>query len=270
MGINIIGTSVQGASHKRTGKECQDSNKSVVLGDIVILAVADGHGSESCPYSKAGSTIAVNVFCKVMEDYCSKYAEDMESLMTYFNREGDTAVARAIDKEWKRRVEKAHRDNKRDVPKTESGEITKPNIWKQYGTTLLGLIITPSFYFAFQLGDGDILQVQNKNATFIVQRDKLLGTETHSLSHAEAWKKAITSVGRISGDNTSRAFILATDGFSNSYPNEEAFLQTCIEYYAAIREHGADTVFGNLKTWLGETSENGSGDDITALFAIMT
>ena len=62
----VFGESVQGASHKRVDMECQDSYKKIEFDDgTVIMAVADGHGSKSCPYSKSGSSIAVNVFCKV-------------------------------------------------------------------------------------------------------------------------------------------------------------------------------------------------------------
>ena len=269
MGMKVFGASVRGASHIRAGKECQDSHKNLIIGDVTILAVADGHGSKSCPFSRAGSKIAVNVYCKLMSEYCDSYAQEDETLMTFFNREGDTAVARAIDKEWKRRVEKAHRYYKREMPETESGEVNKPDIWKQYGTTLLGLIITPAFYFAFQLGDGDALILNESNAKYAVQGDKLLGTETHSLSHPDAWKRAVTTVGSLADLSTPLAFMLATDGFSNSYPTEASFLQTCVEYYAAIREHGVDAVASNLREWLDETSENGSGDDITVVFGVM-
>ena len=44
-----LGQSIQGASHKRTGKECQDFFKVDVQKEYIILAVADGHGSKSCP-----------------------------------------------------------------------------------------------------------------------------------------------------------------------------------------------------------------------------
>ena len=59
----VFGECVQGASHKRADLECQDSYKKIEFEDgTVILAVADGHGSKSSPYSKTGSTVAVNVF----------------------------------------------------------------------------------------------------------------------------------------------------------------------------------------------------------------
>ena len=39
-----------------------------------------------------------------------------------------------------------------------------------------------------------------------------------------------------------------------------------MDYYALLKEHGVKAVSGQLQTWLQETSEMGSGDDITALF----
>jgi len=61
--------------------------------------------------------------------------------------------------------------------------------------------------------------------------------------------------------------MLSTDGFSNSYKNESEFERTCVDYYAMIKEHGADAVQQSLKQWLTETSEMGCGDDITVLMA---
>ena len=37
-----------------------------------------------------------------------------------------------------------------------------------------------------------------------------------------------------------------------------------------IKEHGADVIDANLKSWLSETSEMGCGDDITVLMAYYT
>ena len=87
----VFGKSVKGASHIRSGTECQDSCKKVILDDgTIILAVADGHGSKTCPYSKTGSRIAVNVFCDTLKSLYKGYAENLDQLPTYLNREGDT------------------------------------------------------------------------------------------------------------------------------------------------------------------------------------
>lgn len=269
MSRKIYGESVQGASHIRNDVVCQDSHKIVQLpNDITLIAVADGHGSESCPYSKTGSKIATNVFCKIMEDLSRNFAENMDFFATYLNREGELKVAQAIDAEWKRRVWKAHTDNKREKPLNNSGEVDKAAIYKQYGTTLLGIMVTSSFIFAFQLGDGDILYINRSEVQSVIEGDKILGTETHSLCKIDAWKKAITVIRkRDITEEVPYLYLLSTDGFSNSYKTTDDFKITCRDYYNMIQEHGFEAVAANLKNWLNETSELGCGDDITVVIA---
>ena len=269
MNGKIYGECVQGASHIRNGVPCQDSYKQVQLSDeITVIAVADGHGSASCPYSKTGSKIAVNVFCHVMETLLHNFCGDMDFLMTYLNREGEVKVAQAIDAEWKRRVWKAHVDNKRERNLDADGKIDKREVYQQYGTTLLGLFITPTFLFAFQLGDGDLIYVNTKELQPVIEADKILGTETHSLCKMDAWKKAITTV-RMREAYADAAYLLwmSTDGFANSYRTQEEFEATCKDYFRLICENGFKSVSANLRSWLKETSELGCGDDITVVLA---
>lgn len=269
MDRKIYGESVQGASHIRNDVVCQDNHKIVQLpNDVTIIAVADGHGSESCPYSKTGSKIATNVFCKIMEGLSRNFAENMDFFATYLNREGELKVAQAIDAEWKRRVWKAHTDNRREKPLNNSGEVDKAAIYKQYGTTLIGIMVTTSFIFAFQLGDGDILYINRSEVQSVIEGDKILGTETHSLCKIDAWKKAITVIRkRDIKEEVPYLYLLSTDGFSNSYKTAEDFRITCRDYYNMIQEHGFEAVAANLKDWLNETSDLGCGDDITVVIA---
>lgn len=269
MDRQIYGESVQGASHIRNGAVCQDSYKTVqVSDDVALIAVADGHGSASCPHSKTGSRIAVNVFCRIMEDLLHNFSENMDFFMTFLNREGEVKVAQAIDAEWKRRVWKAHTDNKREKPTGENGDIDKSAVYKMYGTTLLGLMITPTFIFAFQLGDGDILYVDADEIQPVIEGDKILGTETHSLCRMDAWKKAIALIRkRDESEHTPYFYLMSTDGFANSFRSQNDFYITCRDYYKLIQEHGFRAVTSNLKEWLRETSELGCGDDITVVMA---
>jgi hypothetical protein len=57
--------------------------------------------------------------------------------------------------------------------------------------------------------------------------------------------------------------MLATDGYINSYQNEEGFLKVGTDILKVIREEGPEKVNQELPGWLTETSEKGSGDDIT-------
>ena len=266
---NVFGRSVQGASHIRSGTECQDSYKKKVCDDgTIILSVADGHGSKSCPFSKQGSKIAVNVFCSVIENLYEGYAGNLEQLLTYLNREGDTRISKSIDAEWKKRIMECHKKHKREISSLENGEEDLMSVYKQYGTTLLGLLITKTFVFAFQLGDGDICYAHEDGLEMVIEPEKILGVETHSLSRENAWEKAITGVRRINVEDSLPAmFSLSSDGFANSHKSEDEFRTTIIDYLKMINEHGAKAVEDNLPSWLSETSSMGCGDDITMLIA---
>ena len=265
----VFGRSIQGASHVRSETECQDSYKKTICDDgTIILSVADGHGSKSCPYSRTGSRIAVNVFCSIIKNLYEGYAESPEQLLTYLNREGDTRISMAIDSEWKKRVVECHRKNKREIPHHENGEDDLMSVYKQYGTTLIGLLITRTFVFAFQLGDGDICYVNSEGFEAVIEPEKILGVETHSLSREKAWEKAITIVRRIDIESTLPSmFFLSTDGFANSYKNEQEHQTAVKDYLQMINEHGVRAVKDSLPGWLSETSSLGCGDDITVLIA---
>jgi hypothetical protein len=57
--------------------------------------------------------------------------------------------------------------------------------------------------------------------------------------------------------------MLASDGYSNSYPDEEKFLRTGSTFLKAVRSEGMDSVNASLDGMLEYTSSHGSGDDIS-------
>ena len=260
--VHIFGESVQGASHSRVDKICQDSNKIDSFGQgIYVIAVADGHGSDKCPYSDEGSFSATKVFCKLLIDYYKKY-KDKEALQLFLQTEGEIKIAQTIDLEWKKLIKTIHNKKNRDEYDDEF------DIYKLYGTTLLGLAITDTFVFAFQVGDGDITYIDANGVSPVITDEKILGVETHSLSKKESWKKALTKLIVKNQDyNLPYMFMLTTDGFANSFISEEEFHKNCNGYYDMVKEHSFAAVKDNLGTWLKETSEQGCGDDITAVLA---
>ena len=102
----------------------------------------------------------------------------------------------------------------------------------------------------------------------VVEPDKILGVETHSLSRKDSWEKAITAVRRITvREKLPAMFCLSTDGYANSYKTEAEFHATIKEYLSMLKEYGCKAIADNLPGWLKETSEMGCGDDITLLIA---
>lgn len=268
----ILGESVQGYAHIRSNLECQDSCKHLKLEDgTVILAAADGHGSKSCPFSKTGSEIAVNLFCEKMAELYGGFQSAPDRLPSYLNQEGTLKFAQDVERGWKASVMQTHASMKREIPLTDDGQENLSAVYRLYGTTLLGLLITPTFVFGFQIGDGDISYVDDQGIQTVVTGDKLLGVESHSLCSANAWKKAVSSVQLRSWDqNLPCVFMLSTDGFANSFINDEEYEKTCIQYFETLNEHGAGAVGEHLNAWLSETSRLGCGDDTTLLMAYFT
>lgn len=265
----VFGECVQGFSHIRSGTECQDSLKKLELEDgTIVMAVADGHGSRSCPYSKTGSEIAVTVFCEEIASTYHAYQDAPELLPSYLNREGSIRFAQSVEAEWKKRVLDAHTAMNREMPLSEDGQENYAAVYRMYGSTLLGLLITDTYVFAFQLGDGDITFTDSQGASYVVEGEKLLGVESHSLSSDGAWKKAVSAVRQRNWEELLPVmFMLSTDGFSNSFASDDSFIENCSAYFSMILEHGADAVAENLNAWLAETSQLGCGDDTTVLIA---
>lgn len=293
----IIGESIQGYTHIQRNLECQDRKLSRELEDgSLVLSVADGHGSRSCPYSGTGAELAVNTFCKLIDELHFGFqnagalfdfqnagdvsgfqnAEDLsgfqnaEDLSGFLNHQGSLKFAQTVERAWKEAVQTLHREKGLPMPMTQTGEEDQNALYRLYGTTLLGLLIAPTFVFAFQIGDGDITYADDGGVQPVVVADKLLGVESHSLCSREAWKKAVSTVHFQPWEqHLPCAFLLSTDGLSNSYADDEAFGQTCAQYFEALKAYGPDTVEENLPEWLSETSRLGCGDDTTLLMAYL-
>ena len=284
----IFGESVIGASHLKHNKKKQDSYLIVnsiskdgisnkrgapykkcyenLSDNIQIVAVSDGHGSDSCPYSDVGANTAVNVFCDIMAFYSDKYVDTIDDFFHMLNREGESArLAQEIVNEWGKRIVSVHKLNRREFPLGKDGEKDLGAVRKQYGATLLGLLLSDKYVFVFQLGDGDIYCVDEENVNPVVEGDKMLGVETHSISKRDSWKKVVSKVDTI---NRKRPFmfIMSTDGFMNSHASEIEYQKTCKAYFDLINKDGRTVVEDNLSSWLSETSEKGCGDDITTVF----
>lgn len=266
---DVYGISIRGASHVRGGTECQDRCRIRELDNgITAAAAADGHGSRSCPYSGPGAAMAAEVFCDIMEELTKSFGQDLDGLRAYLSREGNLKISEKIEQEWKHRVLSEHVRSRRQPLASRMRLIDTAEIYKLYGTTLLGILLAPEYMFVFQIGDGDIMLVTEEGAQSVVDPEKFLGVETHSLSSEGAWKNAVTAVCSTEEDtNRERLYMLSTDGFLNSHRDNDEFLKTCRSYLDMIREYGFGDVCVNLEQWLRETSEKGCGDDITVILA---
>ena len=143
-----------------------------------------------------------------------------------------------------------------------------------YGATLLIAIVTDCLIVYLQIGDGDILSVDSTgNTRRPLPRDKrLIANETTSLCMEQAWNQfqveleylePLEPLSTDSHHSMPALILLATDGYSNSFSSEEDFQQVGQDYREMIHRHGMDYIENQLESFLSQTSQQGSGDDIT-------
>lgn len=62
--------------------------------------------------------------------------------------------------------------------------------------------------------------------------------------------------------------MLSTDGYANSFRNDDDFRKVGPDLLELVRSEGIDRLEASLAGWLEEASEVGSGDDVTVGIAI--
>jgi hypothetical protein len=91
----------------------------------------------------------------------------------------------------------------------------------------------------------------------------LIANETYSLCQDKAIYHIDTALQFFDHHPAPVLIFLATDGYANSFSNETDLQQAVQDFQQQIATHGADKIQTCLADWLDETSEQGSGDDVT-------
>ena len=259
----VISESVIGASHKRSNKPNQDFVDFIPdkgKGLPLILAVSDGHGSSML--SDKGSQFAVTVALESINTFVQYIEKENITTVKEVKNLAEGQLARDIVRKWKAAVDKDLQEHPLpiDPSNTEQGK----NPYIHYGATLLIVVITEKYIIYLQLGDGDIITVSKDGlATRPIDRDeRLIGNETTSLCMSNAWSEMRIKFETIS-DSLPIMILTSTDGYSNSFINEEAFKKAATDILELIRSGSLSKVKKHLPHWLSKASEIGSGDDIT-------
>jgi serine/threonine protein phosphatase PrpC len=270
----VLHSTVRGASHKRKGMPNQDAcgfsleSFSETVG--VIVAIADGHGGEKYVRSDRGAKFAIKAAIEQGRRFISQdlYGES-RGIERNIHALAQEYLTKHVVKQWASEVRHDYDQNPLTEEETQHLKIENKNdLLKNprlaYGTTLLMTILTSDFILHLQLGDGDILVISDEGEVSrpIAKDKRLFANDTTSLCADDAWKEF-----RIKYDplQTLPALILlTTDGYANSHETVEGFERIGVDYLQNLRDkNGISQVEKNLSTWLEETSEEGSGDDIT-------
>lgn len=258
---DIVTSSIIGKSHESSKLPNQDSlaifPENMVSGTPIIATISDGHGAERYHRSHLGSNLATLTSIAYIKLLLERFQRDnikFQGIRDYCIEK----FPQKLIQFWRRAV----RESIGKYPYKEREE----NIYLPYGCTLLGVVIFNNILITFQLGDGDILFVQS---TLEVSKDfgrdqNLIANETYSLCTNDAIKNFKVNVRRIDYDPPD-LIIISTDGYSNSFKDDDSFYKAGKDFLSIIQNDGILEIQDNLKNWLKETSDQGSGDDTTMI-----
>lgn len=271
---HALGTSVTGANHQHRGEVNQDALliwPETGGGLPLVAAVADGHGSPRCPRSHEGSRLAVQAAVAVLQ----RLALDPDRVGDPAQAQADlpAQLARLLVEQWRRLVsadlaqhpvgeaEQAALSQNGSAAPRQAG---RDNPYLIYGSTVLGVLVTGSYLLCLQLGDGDILLVDAAGATNRPFGDptQFIGDETPSLCSSSACEEVRVCILPLDEQRPVLA-LLSTDGYAKSFLSDSGFLAVGRDYLELLRTRGRQRVKEDLGRLLSETSQRGSGDDIT-------
>jgi hypothetical protein len=253
----VAGRSIRGSTHTRQGKPCQDAILWDITEDAVILAVADGHGSDRSPKSDLGAHLAVETAIEILGGFRSGARDSSLRLATEWAKD---QLPRLIVRTWSEKV----RNRNQSLPGADEQRHDLRTALLEYGSTLMAVLVSSDFLLYLQLGDGDILVVEEDSSVTkpILHDERHFANETTSLCSDHAWNEMRVVVVP-SGRRAPPLIVVSTDGYSNSFTTEPDFLQAGPDFLELIREEGWNEVVSRLEEWLVDASSQGSGDDIT-------
>ena len=272
----VIGRSIRGASHLRSGLPNQDAIGWVPesgTGSELIIAVSDGHGSAKYFRSDVGAAFAVQAALAEGQNLISGQPDFNLSAI---KRTAEERLPQAIVRHWERLVQEHVASNPISAEELDQAiaKSTSPvdrntleaNPLICYGATILTAVVTNSFAVFLRLGDGDILTVfEGEEVTRPIPRlakEESIGDDTFSLCLPNVWRDFAFSFQALSG-SAPALILVTTDGYPKSFTDDAGFLKLGSDIFELIRTEGLDAVNENLESWLNEASNSGSGDDIT-------
>lgn len=261
---HVITASVRGFTHIRQQQPNQDaiSHWQAATTTPLIVAIADGHGSRRSFRSDVGAQLAVKIAVYLLREFI-KHQEQPYHL-SYIKRLAEEKIPQRLVHLWQKYVRSDYLKHPFSVSERELLDNQSEII--AYGATLLAILVTDAFIIYWQLGDGDILSVP---AAGEVDRplpadERLLGNDTTSLCSARAWQEFRFRFQVINETTVPQLILLATDGYANSFACEADFRRVASDFHKMlVIDKESATVEQQLPQWLNETSQNGSGDDMS-------
>ncbi|MFI0827101.1 PP2C family serine/threonine-protein phosphatase [Streptomyces roseolus] len=261
---DILETSVIGYG-KRLNQDSVRTDGTGAATDPVVLAVADGHGSASYPRSDIGARFAAELFAAKGREFGALVRTGrLPWLRDYARYE----LPEQLVRDWQARVW-AHWGRQ---PGPEGADAPREEVLRLYGSTLVGAVLAPGLFVAWQLGDGDLTVVDPDGRVRLPLAPERaeLGDETASLCLHEAWHLVRVHWEPLPEPaRAPRLVALSTDGLSKSFASDAGFTEFASGLYERLASRGLPGIEDDVPRWL-EAASRHSGDDTTLALAHRT
>lgn len=274
--IEIIGESVQGYTHKIKNLPNQDAiftKEPQNEGDSSIIAIADGHGGAKHFRSEVGSKLAVETAARVIEEFIAKH-----SSLTHDEIETKSvSLPNLILSEWKRGVEEHLREQpfkdeefnalraRASDGETSVNAVKNDNLLA-YGSTILAAARTKDYTIYLQLGDGNILIVDDDGKVttpFPTEEGTISVLESKSLCVQDPKDMNIKIFESKSHNPT--MIQINSDGL-DAFGGNNGLMEFASDIKNEIDNSALKSIKESLTGWLNQISNTegkGSGDDVT-------
>jgi hypothetical protein len=270
-GWDVMTASTRGAAHEATGRPNQDAQGWRILDpgrQLVIGAVADGHGHSRHFRSERGSRLAV-------EQGCEAGAAFATTLGGLIDADEVAAAARAalvprVVETWSRAVAEDYGRAPFSAEEEATRVMYDDEAVIAYGSTLLLLVLGPRWAVVAQIGDGDVVLLHADGGVEapVPEDPSLDGHYTTSLCQsgaADSFRVAVID----RSETPILGLLAATDGFGNAQAAEPWQEAVGTDLSDMLRSKGAGWVRDRLGSWTEQcASSEGSGDDTTVLLAV--
>ncbi|MGH3154202.1 MAG: protein phosphatase 2C domain-containing protein, partial [Streptosporangiaceae bacterium] len=260
--------SQMGAAHKFSGLPNQDAVAVHQLGpDLLVAAVADGHGHHRHFRSARGSHFAVAAACQAAEDLAGRL-EGFETA-DQIRSEVTGQLVPAITGRWREAV---HDDHAAEpfTAQEEAWRAADDDVLVAYGSTLLLAIAGRKWLVLTQIGDGDIVGIRPDGRPLLpVPGDPSLdGHQTTSLCTIRAEEEFRVGVVHIA-TTTLLGVLLVTDGYGNAQADDPWADSVSADLAQLISDRPPEWLAAQLPQWASRcASTDGSADDTTIALLI--
>lgn len=265
MNAKSFSLSVQGASHIKKNKECQDHSGCYSDENYVVAIVCDGHGGDDYMRSAKGSYYA----CDAAETEIRSFLEEIDSERFFSDPERYMRDLEAsIINKWNCAIDEDYESH----PFTEeelSGVserarrkyLQDKRIESAYGTTLIAVAMNKEFWFGIHIGDGKCVKV-SRNGEFsepIPWDPKCFLNATTSICDSDA----IEHFRHFYSKELPAAVFVGSDGIDDCFKNAEQFHNFYRTVLYSLGTSDFDSSVAELKEYLPRLSEKGSRDDMS-------